>query len=230
MKTVGIMSIGNNVSLEYMHFDRLKSVVDTTVVLLDNADVDIDADCIIKMKYPESIPWNDNANIFTNLIMAARMEADWYFVLDSDEDFDYRLQTKDDLKNLIAFAEKDNCTVINGPFREMWEKPDEYRSDGIWGRKTRIRIRKNWLKEEHVVIKNPLGYRLHSSVWGVNYPHKIYQSDYAIYHYGCYNEFMRQQRVNKYKQCDPNNVFQPMGYYYMLDYTNLETKKIERVI
>lgn len=223
---VGVMHIGKDVNLDYFYFERLKKLSDKTVVLLENKEMDIDADYIISLKSKENLKWNDMMNRLFSAMAAANLKADWILSLDSDEDIDYRISNKEDLKKIIIEAENNNYNVISFALRELWEKKDEYRSDGKWGRKRRPRLIKNFFVKNNLLIRPDLHKRLHNNPNYYNIKLNTYNSIYEIYHYGCFTKELRDKRVEKYKQQDPSCLFQN-NYNYMIDYSNLETKKID---
>ena len=228
LSVIGIMHIGKNVNLDYFYFERLKKLTDKTVVLLENTEIDIDADYIITLKSKEELKWNDMMNRLFSVIAAANLKADWILTLDSDEDIDYRIKNKEDLKKIIFKAEESDTNIISFALRELWEKRDEYRSDGKWGRKRRPRLIKNLFKKNNLLIKPSLHKRLHDTPNYYNVKLKTYNSIYEIYHYGCFTKELREKRVEKYRKQDPSCLFQN-DYNYMIDYKNIEIKKIDGI-
>jgi len=220
------MHFGGDIDEKYMHFDRLRQVTDKTVAFIDNLEMDVNADYVIKTKKGD-LPWNDNANRLMSMTAAAHMDADWILSIDSDEDIDHRINSRDDMEEIINDLEKAGCNSMWFALREMWESEYIYRADGLWGTKTRLRLKKNFLKGKEAAIKPSIEKKYHG---GFNYPGipiKAGPAVYEIYHYGCVTESKRQQRVAKYNELDPDKKFQRMGYDYMLDYSGLELKTVE---
>ena len=227
ISTVGIMNIGGQVDFDYFYFDRLKQVVDKTVVLLDNVEIDIDADIVVRLDQKNRL-WNDGCNRLMSTIAAVSLYPDWILSIDSDEDIDHRIQTADDLKSIIASAEKTRCNAVSFYLREMWEKKNQYRSDGIWGKKVRTRLRKNMFKCGAALVNMDVNARFHreaifpgAKIRNISPPIK-----YEIYHYGCFTKTMREARMKKYKELDPSNKFQSIGYDYLVDVKGLEVKNV----
>src|SRR5690606_6931093 len=64
-----------------------------------------------------------------------RHGADWLLGIDADErlERDFRRRALHEIRRLAWWPHP----VVSVAIRELWDRPDQYRVDGIWGRKRR---------------------------------------------------------------------------------------------
>lgn len=170
--------------------------------------------------------WNDYSNRLILLSRAACLGFEW--VLWCDDDWEYCCE-KADIQGMVANAIKtdDSALPIIGytfRLREMWTKT-EMRVDGIWGHKRRLGLQHNPLSKKTICFKSrhlrPL-HALPESALG-----RVVDVGVNILHWGMHTPELRQARVQKYRELDPEEVYQPgIGYDYMLSETHIELKSI----
>ena len=105
--------------------------------------------------------------------------------------------------------------------RELWDAPDQYRSDGVWGRKGPARLFRLHrdaevdAREPHA-SKAPLGVR---AAW----------ADLEVYHLRMIRPEDRRERRERYERLDPEARWQPNeGYAYLTDERGLELSPVRR--
>ncbi len=114
-------------------------------------------------------------------------------------------------------------TVFAFRMRELWDGPDRYRVDGIWGEKRRA-----WLfqaRADHIFDERPL------------HPSKAPQqgrlrrgfprADLEVYHLKMMRSADRAARRARYEAMDPDLRWQPgIGYSYLTDEAGLRSEPV----
>ncbi len=151
---------------------------------------------------------------------AKRHRPDWLIGLDPDERLERQFRVRAEAE--IERARKDSILAYALWFRELWDEPDTYRVDGIWGTKRRARLFK--------AIPNPQfdERRLHG-YWAPLDGRRngaFPEADLIIYHLRMIDPRDRQARRDRYTRLDPDNSLQPMGYDYLTDETGLVLEQL----
>ena len=145
---------------------------------------------------------------------------DWLLGIDADErvERDFRARAEEE----IARAEHDGHAGLWVPFRELWDAPDQMRVDGLWGGKRKaclFRASRNHRFDDR---------RVHA-IWAPwppargDYP----AADLRLYHLRMIRAEDRAARLERYHRIDPENVWQPIGYDYLLDEDGIELRQLE---
>ncbi|HZT61411.1 MAG TPA: glycosyltransferase family 2 protein [Pyrinomonadaceae bacterium] len=154
----------------------------------------------------------------TLLHAALERAAEWVLCCDADEryelDFLRRLREITAAGRLCAFALK---------VRDLWDSVDAYRVDGYWGDKAKYVL----FPLTPFTTYHP-SHALHTR-WMPPHveccPENIL--DFNIYHLVSLRREARAARLRKFKQIDPDSVYQPrIGYDYLADESGLATEKI----
>jgi hypothetical protein len=141
--------------------------------------------------------------------------AEWLFGIDADERVEREF--RDRAEREIAAAEVAGHDALWVPFRELWDTPDQYRSDGIWGTKRKAclfrsdpghrfdgrRVHAHWAS-----LPEPPG------SWPV--------ADLALYHLRMMHPSDRLARYRRYRRIDPDHQWQTTGYEYLLEEAGIE--------
>ena len=146
--------------------------------------------------------------------------ADWLLGIDADErlERDFRARAEREIER--ADAEQQRALWVW--FRELWGAPDRVRVDGIWGGKRKaclFRADRGHHFDERRVHANWASWPPPNG----DYP----QADLNIYHLRMIDPEDRRQRVLRYRRIDPDNVWQEIGYDYLLDETGIDLKPLE---
>lgn len=228
-RLVGLMQIGgSNIKLR-AGLRQLTELCDATVVLLDNVSppldlikmqLDVDEICAIR----HILKWHEQGNHLAMLARATAHGATHVIHIDADEEFAPGL-TREIINSQIAECEAHGASYIFYPIREMWNET-HFRSDGHFGRKCRITIRKNMFRSCTVEFGDSYHMRHH----GVPVPPGAtsISANTPILHFGMSTPKLRAARLKKWQELDPDRLYQPMGYSYMADETGLTLKPIER--
>ncbi len=201
----------------------MDSLSDRTILLLDNAGhygaTPIAVSEVVSVQNSE--PWQDAGNRLTLLARAAAHGCKWCVFLDDDEVFE-PFVNKQMMIALIRDAVEAGCDLIEFQLCEMWTN-SAYRVDGIWGQKRKVRVQRNPLMQESVHWRGNHLQRLHAIPMQCG---DVYQSDIRILHYGMSTPELREARVKKHNLLDPNKIYQPQGYDYMLDTSGMVLKEL----
>jgi glycosyltransferase involved in cell wall biosynthesis len=148
---------------------------------------------------------------------ASRHGGDWVIALDADE----RLESgfRDRVDREIERADRENHLAYRLTLRELWDSPDRYRVDGVWGKKVVARLFR--LRDDHefssMALHGPWAPQNSRSSRGT-FP----RADLIIYHLRMINPDHRERRQLRYMELDPDRRWQSIGYEYMTDLEGLE--------
>jgi hypothetical protein len=136
--------------------------------------------------------------------------ADWLVGLDADERVERDFHQRAAREIRAAEAGEDDALWVW--FRELWDAPDRFRSDGIWGQKRKA-----------CLFRSDPGHRfddrrVHAHWASVPPPRGDWpQADLFLYHLRMIEQDDRRRRFERYRRIDPDHIWQPIGYDYLLD-------------
>jgi peptidoglycan/LPS O-acetylase OafA/YrhL len=145
--------------------------------------------------------------------------ADWLLGLDADErvEQDFRRRAEVELRR----AQDAGANAMWLHFRELWGSPDQYRADGIWATKRKACLFR--CTPDHHFDER----RVHAFWASMPPPPEDWpQADLNIYHLRMLHPEDRAARRERYRRIDPDNIWQPIGYDYLLDETGLEVQAV----
>jgi len=169
---------------------------------------------------PDPPSWDEVGNHRRLVEASLRHDADWLISIDADERLERTFRQRSErvvrMGNLLGY------TAYGVHFRELWDSVDQYRVDGIWGRKTQARLFK--ARPDHQFDKRPL----HSSKAPLQarvggwFP----IANLNIYHLGMLRPEDRIARRRRYETLDPGARWQPgLGYAYLTDTGGLQLER-----
>jgi hypothetical protein len=149
-----------------------------------------------------------------------RHRPDWLLGLDADErlERDFRGRAEAEMRR----AERAGEDALWIWFRELWDAPDRFRADGIWGQKRKaclFRASREHRFDERRVHAFWASYPPRNGDWP--------QADLLLYHLRMISPEDRGARVDRYRRIDPDDVWQEIGYDYLLDEDGLELRPLE---
>lgn len=145
--------------------------------------------------------------------------ADWLLGLDADErlEQDFRRRAEREIDRAVALGHD----ALWLHFRELWDEPDRYRVDGVWGQKRKACLYR--ADRGHVFDDK----RVHAIWASMPVPQDDWpQADLAIYHLRMLDPADRAGRAARYERIDPDHAIQTIGYDYLLDESGLELERI----
>lgn len=220
----GLMQVGAGYDREMLSrsFGNLRSLCDRLIILEDKIScgyTSIADEVIHVANFPQ--PFHDYANRLTLYVRGAAHDCPLLVSLDADETFEPGF-TRNDLNNLFIEAHSRGCEMIEFQLCEMWNET-QYRIDGIWGQKRKIRAMKNPLMNpEGVSWRGNHMQRLHQIPLTCG---DIMQTDIRILHWGMMSPELRAKRVAKLQAQDPNNEFQD-DYTYLTKTEGIKLKEL----
>lgn len=156
--------------------------------------------------------WRERENQVRLLYCARQHRAEWVLVCDADERYEEAFLKN--LRGIVHSLSLSGLPAFSFMLRELWETPRQFRVDGIWGRKSQIR-----LFRLPPSIKFGSGTDLHGG-WcpdEIRQAGQIVQTGYHLYHVGSLRIEDRVARRDRYKRLDPDNRFQSIGYDYLAE-------------
>jgi len=175
------------------------------------------------LRNPRNRPtWDEVGNHRALVKAALRQRAEWIVCVDADErlELDFRMRAE----RVIARGNLLGYSAYAVHLRELWDDPGQYRSDGIWGRKSVARLFR--AREDHDFDT--------ASLHGSKAPHQARQrgqfprADPNIYHLAMLRPEDRMARRRRYEIADPDRRWQKIGYEYLTDLRNIELKKLDK--
>lgn len=161
---------------------------------------------------PERERWDEPGGHRRLVAAAVAQGADWILSIDADErvERDFRERAERVIRRGRWFG----FTAYALTLRELWDAPDRYRTDGVWGRKRVARLFR--ARADHRHDDRPLHAAkapLQGKVLG-RYP----PADLVIYHLRMIRPEDRIARRDRYLALDPQARWQPgIGYDYLAD-------------
>jgi hypothetical protein len=145
--------------------------------------------------------------------------SDWLLGIDADERVEVEFRARAERE--FARADQEQVSAFWIPWRELWDSPMHWRSDGIWG-----------TKRKACLFRSDPAHRFDTrrvhSIWAgegdwTQWP----EADLRLYHLRMIRGEDRQRRVERYRRIDPDHVWQTIGYEYLLDETGIEVRPVE---
>lgn len=161
--------------------------------------------------------WDELGNRRALLERARELGAEWVVCVDADERFERSLLAK-----LRALPATLGDVRIAFWCRELWDRADQYRVDGVWAHKVRPRM---------FPLPPAITYDRNQSLHGSWEPDhvqhlKVRTLAQNFYHLKMIRREDRIARRDFYNRLDPERAFQPMGYDYLADETGLKLASI----
>jgi hypothetical protein len=176
------------------------------------------------LRNPPGRPDWDEVGNFERLHAAAlRHGAEWILAIDADERVEREF--RDRAERVIRRGRRLGLAAFALKLRELWDAPDTYRCDGLWGAKRVARLfaaladHRFDYRPLHAV-KAPLQARVRGRFVG---------ADLELYHLRTVRREDREARRDRYKALDPEARWQPaLGYDYLTDESGLRLRRVAR--
>jgi len=229
-RLVAIFSAYNEATYLPSFFENLAPLVDA-IVGLDDGSTDGSGELMERapsitklLRRPVRDPheWNESLNRQLLREAAFELGADWILGIDVDERLERGFRERAD-----AAIDRAKSSGVRGyAIRacELWDAPDQYRCDGIWGQKWIGRLFK----------ADPNATYSTAALHGPFGPIDAFRSarghlnitDIRFYHLRMIHAADREARRQKYNALDPNQQQQAIGYDYLTDESGLVVEKI----
>jgi hypothetical protein len=158
--------------------------------------------------------WDEMGN-HRRLVAAAREHgAAWVVCVDADERLERGFRRR--LEHVVSRVSRDAYAPW---MRELWDSPDQWRTDGVWGYRTRARVFR--LSQDMRFDTQPL----HASKAPLGSdPARV---DLQIYHLRTIEATHRFARRARYESADPAGLWQAQGYSYLTDERGLLLRRVD---
>jgi hypothetical protein len=165
--------------------------------------------------------WDELRNKRLLVDAAGRHGADWVIALDADERVEQGFRARADAA--LARAEAEGLGAFSINLRELWDRHDQYRVDGVWGLKRNPRLFR--YRPDH-----DFGGRELHGVWAPENGRAanggFAHADLEVYHLRMVHALDRQRRMARYQALDPESRWQAIGYAYLADETGCQLARI----
>lgn len=195
------------------------------IVALDDGSSDATAELlrahpktIELLQNPPGAAWDERRNQMALVKAGRRHGGTWFLAVDADERLEQKLARG--LPQLLAEADGRNIEACSLQLRELWNDRRHYRNDGHWKGKARFRLFRN--RAHHTKFDPrplhrywmPLEIAMNLATVGAHLPHNLY-------HLRMIRREDRAARHQRYRRLDPNGRYQPQGYDYLVDETDM---------
>lgn len=226
------------VALLQLHDDRayLQDYLDNVgeqvdgILVLDDGSTDGGADLlgshpkvleVLRLAPRRPHYWDELRNRRLLIDAAGRHGAVWLIAVDADERLERNFRDRADA--LIRQADADGVGALALKVHELWDAPDQYRVDGVWGRKFSPRLFR--YRSDH-----DFGARELHGVWAplnskpTTGGFRI--ADLNLYHLRMVYAADRERRRQRYIALDPDRRWQAIGYDYLTDHSGLRLERL----
>jgi hypothetical protein len=169
----------------------------------------------------DRVAWDEPGNHRALVAAALRHGAQWLLALDADERVEAEFRPRAE-----RVIRRGRLLALGGyavRLRELWDSPEAFRVDGVWGRKAPARLFR--ARADHVFdprplhgFKAPLQDRIRS-----DYP----LADLEVYHLRMIRREDRLARRRRYELLDPDVRWQAEGYAYLTDESGLRLRRVD---
>lgn len=225
-----VVQVRNEAAMLKDCLDHLRPYVDGFVILDDGSTdhtpsvIEAEPKLVTHLRTPVVDPhhWDEKGNKQRLLRAAQRAGADWVLVCDADERPENLFLRH--LRAVAAALKAVKLPYVSLAVRELWDRPDQYRVDGVWGQKRAVRF---------FALPDQISFNSTTDLHGPWYPDEVgargqlIVTGYHIYHLRMIHAAARQARRDRYTQLDPGNRFQAIGYDYLTDTNGLILNAID---
>ena len=199
------------------------------IVALDDASADgsaellAAADAVVEVLHAPAgrDRWDEVANYRRLVAAGIAHGADWLLSIDVDERVERQFRPR--AERVIRRGRPLGISAYSLVLHELWDGPQTFRADGIWGRKAVARLFR--ARDDHLFDTSPVhGFKAPVQArWRGRYP----LADLRLYHLATVEADARRARRARYEALDPERRWQPMGYGYLTDETNLRLERVD---
>jgi len=228
VRLLAILAVRDGAAVLPGWFGNVGPHVDGVVALDDGST---DGTCELLERQPEVVEllrvpadrpaWDEVGNYKRLVHAAIRHGADWIVTLDADHRIEREFRSR--VERAIRRGRALGYSVLAFRMRELWDAPDRYRADGIWGQK-----RRPWIfraRADHVFDEQPLHGSKAPQQGRIRGHFPL--ADIEVYHLKMIRPADRVARRVRYETMDPEARYQrDVGYAYLTDENGLRLKSV----
>ena len=228
IRLLGLLSCRNEMRFLPGYFANVSAQVDG-VIALDDGSTDGSDDFIaaqsstlelIRLPARQPHRWDEPGNRRLLIEAAGRHGADWVIALDADERIELQFRIRAEV--VIREGEAAGLMAFAIWFRELWNAPDRYRSDGIWGGKAQARL----FQMRPDPVLDTREFHGHWAPINSATPKGFPQADLSLFHLRMIHAADRRARQARNQELDPDQRWQAIGYDYLTDTARLPLEKL----
>jgi glycosyltransferase involved in cell wall biosynthesis len=164
--------------------------------------------------------WDEAGNQRALIEAAWETDADWLIAIDADERLEIGFRRR--AQEAISRAGVEGLRAYWVHIRELWDRPDTYRVDGVWGRKGHLRFFVN--SRDHAFDTAEL--HRHWGPVDARVDGQFVPADILVFHLRMLREEDRRARRDRYMRLDPDRRWQSIGYEYLTETEGLQLEPL----
>lgn len=227
-RLLGLLACHNEMRFLPGYFANVSAQLDGVIALddgsTDGSDEFIAAQSstleLIRLPARQPHRWDEPGNRRLLIDAARRHGADWVLALDADERIERQFRFR--AETVIREGEAAGIMAFAIWFRELWDAPDRYRADGIWGRKAQARL----FQMRPDPVLDTREFHGHWAPTNSATLQGFLQADLTLYHLRMIHAADRRARQARNQALDPDRRWQAIGYDYLTDETGLQVSEL----
>ena len=229
VRLLALLAIRNHVHYLPGFFANVAPHVDG-IIALDDGSTDGTAELLARhpsvlevIRNPtDRSNWDEVGNHRQLLAAALRHRAEWLLSVDADERLERDFRRR--CERVIRRGRLLGYTAYGVRIRELWDTPNQYRVDGVWGEKTAARLYE--MRADHKLDTRALHASKAPRQGRIDGRYPI--ADLDVYHLAMLTPEKREARRQRYELLDPTARWQQkIGYAYLTDATGLMLRTVD---
>lgn len=229
MRLLALLQFKNHAAFLPGYLENVAEQVDGIVALDDGAS-DGSAElveahpAVLEVLRASGDGWDDPGNRRRLTVAAWEHRPDWLIGVDADERLERRFRRR--AERILRGTEADGLYVH---WRELWDRPDRWRADGIWGQKKKsvlFRARRDHAFDMRALHGTwaPLNGLPPPADGRATFPFPV--ADLIVWHLSMIRPEDRVARRERLEAIDPDRRWQPIGYDYLTDEAGLRLRRV----
>ena len=174
------------------------------------------------LRRPPTSPhrFDEKANLRSLVEAVWETDAEWVVAVDADERLEDGFRAR--AEAAMARADAEGQRAFSVQMRELWNQPDLFRTDGVWGQKRPARLFRNDRSHEFDTQSLHCQWASLSARQNGRFP----EADLVVYHLRMIRPESRAARRRRYELLDPEARWQTLGYAYLTDEDGIQLQRV----